>query len=82
MFRDTSPYHRMPEPTRAEIKAGEDAYYREQVAKRAAVALALTDSIGALLDRHEERWRDDDAPLVEQIAELLTEAQAIAERLS
>lgn len=82
MFRDTSPYHRMPEPTRAECDAANESYAQEVAARRGGACYALADDIAATLDKPASAWRADDKRLLDQMFDLLAEAQAIAERLS
>ena len=82
MFHDTAPQHRLPEPTRAECDAADEAHAQQRAAVRGAACFALTDDLARLLDRYDSAWQADDQPLIEQIFNNLAEALALAERLS
>lgn len=81
-FLDTAPHHRMREPTRAECDAADEAYHQEIAARRGGACFALAEDLGIALDKRASEWSADDQPLIDRLFDLLTEAQAIAERLS
>jgi hypothetical protein len=82
MFHDTAPQHRLPNPTRAECDAADEAHAQEVAATRGATCFALAEALSVTLDKRAAEWSADDKPLLDQMFNLLAEAQAIGERLS
>ena len=82
MFRDTAPQHSAQNPTRAECDAADEAAAQERAAAAGAACYALAEALTVELDRYHHVWRADDKALIDQIFNLLAEAQAITERLT
>lgn len=59
----------------------DDADARDAAAKAGAACYWLADNMAALLDRRRSEWKPGDAPLVEHLSTLLTEAHEITKRL-
>lgn len=81
-FRDTAPQHWGREPSRAECAAADQAAADMLAASIADVCHALTDSLGAMLDRREDEWREEHHDKLEEIRALLTKAATVAEGLA
>lgn len=76
-FLDTYRSGGAPLDTRAECDAADQRALDLLAADIAAEAHALTDDLGAALDRHEEDWRDEHHDRLVNIRALLTRAKEL-----
>lgn len=78
MFRDTAPHHRMPEPTRAECAAADEAFAQGMAAQAGRTCYDMADAIASLLDCHDSEWSADAQPALDELHALLVKAAALA----
>lgn len=82
MFRDTAPQHWTPDAARYELAQDDEQYWQDCVAQVGGQCFDLADEIARLTDKRGCDWRAADKPLLDQMHKLLTEAKALAERLT